>query len=125
MQVPWAPCEAVQEDRSPEPRNMRLLARRCYGHVTDYPPRTEGHPLIKLYGADWCGDCRRSKTLLDRLGVDYSYLEVDKDDALRDEAVGIAGRQSIPVLVFPDGSFAVEPSDPDLRIKVEELGLTK
>ena len=79
--------------------------------------------MIKVYGADWCGDCRRSKTLLDRLGVEYDYLEVDKDDALRDEAVAIAGRQSIPVVVFPDGSFDVEPSDPALRAKVEELGL--
>jgi mycoredoxin len=48
--------------------------------------------MIKVCGADWCGDSRRSKNLLDRLGVEYSYLEVDKDDALRDkvEALGLA-----------------------------------
>ncbi|MEI6360930.1 MAG: glutaredoxin domain-containing protein [Actinomycetes bacterium] len=80
--------------------------------------------MIQIYGAEWCGDCRRSKRLLDRLGVAYDYLEVDKDDGLRDTAVGIAGRQSIPVVVFPDGTFAVEPSDPDLTAKLQELGLT-
>lgn len=80
--------------------------------------------MITVYGADWCGDCRRSKSLLDRLGAEYDYREVDKDDALRDAAVAIAGRQSIPVIVFPDGTFAVEPSDPQLRAKVEELGLS-
>ena len=78
--------------------------------------------MIELYGADWCGDCRRSKALLDRLGVEYAYLEVDKDDALRDRAIAIAGRQSIPVIVFPDDSFLVEPSDPALAEKVASLG---
>lgn len=78
--------------------------------------------MIEVYGADWCGDCRRSKKLLDRLGVEYAYLEVDTDDALRDRAVQIAGRQSIPVIVFPDGSFLVEPSDPALAEKVAALG---
>ena len=78
--------------------------------------------MIEVYGADWCGDCRRSKALLDRLGVEYAYLEVDKDDALRMRAVEIAGRQSIPVIVFPDGSFLVEPSDPALAGKVASMG---
>ena len=79
--------------------------------------------MIEMYGADWCGDCRRSKALLDRLGVEYAYLQVDTDDALRDRAIAIAGRQSIPVIVFPDGSFLVEPSDPALAEKVADLGL--
>ena len=78
--------------------------------------------MIQMYGADWCGDCRRSKKLLDRLGVAYEYLEVDTDDALRDRAIEIAGRQSIPVIVFPDGTFLVEPSDPALAEKVAALG---
>ena len=77
--------------------------------------------MIEVYGADWCGDCRRSKKLLDRLGVEYAYLEVDTDDALRDRAIAIAGRQSIPVIVFPDGSFLVEPSDPALAERVASL----
>ena len=80
--------------------------------------------MIELYGADWCGDCLRSKRLLTRLGVDFEYLEVDKDDALRDKAVAInGGAQSIPVIVFSDGSHLTEPSDPVLRETLESLGL--
>ena len=30
---------------------------------------------ITLYGADWCGDCRRSKRLLAELGVEYTLTE--------------------------------------------------
>ena len=79
--------------------------------------------MIELYGADWCGDCRRSKRLLDSLGVDYVYLQVDTDDGLKDKAVAIAGRQSIPVIVFPDGTHLVEPSDPELRGVLVAAGL--
>jgi mycoredoxin len=80
--------------------------------------------MIELYGADWCGDCIRSKRLLTTLGVDFAYLEVDKDDALRDRAIAInGGAQSIPVIVFPDGTHLTEPSDPALREKLAALGL--
>jgi mycoredoxin len=78
---------------------------------------------IRMYGADWCGDCRRTKAHLDGLGVAYVYLDVEHDDALRDEAVAIAGRQSIPVVVLPDGSHMVEPSNPDLEARLTELGI--
>ena len=32
---------------------------------------------ITMYGAEWCGDCRRSKALLDRRGVDYDYVDLE------------------------------------------------
>jgi glutaredoxin len=80
--------------------------------------------MIELYGADWCGDCIRSKRLLTTLGVDFAYLEVDKDDALRDRAIAInGGAQSIPVIVFSDGTHLTEPPDPQLREKLAGLGL--
>jgi glutaredoxin-like protein len=78
---------------------------------------------IDFYGADWCGDCRRTKRLMDSLNVEYIYHEVDKDDAAKDKAISISGKQSIPVVLFEDGSYFVEPSDPEMRAKLEELKL--
>lgn len=79
---------------------------------------------ITMYGADWCGDCRRSKRLLDELKVSYEYIDVDADDDAREKAVHInGGRQSIPVLTFTDGTHLTEPSDPELREKLSSLGL--
>ncbi|AYG03601.1 glutaredoxin family protein [Gryllotalpicola protaetiae] len=73
---------------------------------------------ITMFGASWCGDCRRSKALLDRLDVDYDYVDVeaDLDGAARAEA--ISGRKSIPVIVFPDESHFVEPTDAELEAKL-------
>jgi hypothetical protein len=55
--------------------------------------------------------------------VAYDYIDVAADDAGRDRAIEISGKQSIPVISFSDGTYVVEPSDIDLRAKVEALGL--
>lgn len=79
---------------------------------------------IKVYGADWCGDCRRSKRTLESLGVAYDYIDAEA----RPEAIEVireynGGEQRIPVIVFPDGSHLTEPSDEDLAAKLSEAGL--
>jgi glutaredoxin len=73
---------------------------------------------VTMYGADWCGDCRRSKAVLDADRVDYRYVDVEAVPDGADRAFAISGRTSIPVLVFPDGSHLVEPSDVALRAKL-------
>jgi mycoredoxin len=80
-------------------------------------------PKIDFYGAEWCGDCRRTKRLLDKHGVAYNYLDTANDETAMMKAVEISGRQSIPVVKFSDGSFFVEPSDPDMEAKLREIGL--
>ncbi|HYI95621.1 MAG TPA: glutaredoxin family protein [Bryobacteraceae bacterium] len=35
----------------------------------------------KVYGADWCPMTRRSRSELERLGVEYDYIEVETDSA--------------------------------------------
>jgi mycoredoxin len=80
-------------------------------------------PDLTMYGADWCSDCRRSKALLDSLDVDYDYVDVEESAENADAARAISGRTNIPVIAFPDGAFQVEPSDADLRQKLEALQL--
>lgn len=83
---------------------------------------TDANPArITMYGADWCGDCRRAKAVLDRRGADYDYvdLEVEFDGASRAKA--ISGRTNIPVVVFPDGTHFTEPTDAELGAKLDEV----
>ena len=70
---------------------------------------------IKVYGADWCGDCRRAKRMLERTGAEYDYIDVDADLEAREEAIRLSGRKNIPVIVFPEGDVLVEPTDPELE----------
>ncbi|CAG7614039.1 glutaredoxin family protein [Leucobacter soli] len=76
-----------------------------------------------IFGADWCGDCRRAKRVFGDLGVDYRWIDLEADPAAADVARDISGRTNIPVIAYPDGTHQVEPSDADMRTKLIGLGL--
>ncbi|MEN9753197.1 MAG: hypothetical protein RL670_888 [Actinomycetota bacterium] len=79
---------------------------------------------VTFYGADWCSDCRRSKSLLNTLDVDFDLKDVE-EQSNADAAQAIAGRKNIPVIQFADGEFLVEPSDPELHAALVARGLAK
>lgn len=77
---------------------------------------------ITMYGAEWCGDCRRSKRFLDANNVKYNYIDVEADTAASDKVIEInGGMRSIPVILFADGTHLTEPSDIALKAKLEAL----
>jgi len=79
---------------------------------------------ITMYGADWCGDCRRSKRLFEELDVQVNHIDVEVDKSAAVKVVEInGGAQSIPVIVFSDGTHLTEPSDNDLKAKLTALGI--
>ena len=79
---------------------------------------------ITMYGADWCGDCRRSKRLLEELDVQVNHIDVEADASAAAKVIEInGGAQSIPVIVFSDGTHLTEPSDNDLKAKLQALNI--
>jgi glutaredoxin-like protein len=77
---------------------------------------------IIMYSADWCGDCVRSKRLLDSLEVSYELIDVESVPGASEKVIEInGGKRSIPVILFPDGTHLTEPSDIDLKAKLEAL----
>ncbi|MEY2819575.1 MAG: hypothetical protein RL275_3038 [Chloroflexota bacterium] len=76
-------------------------------------------PNIIVYGADWCGDCRRSKRFLNEQNIPFTWIDVDQDK----EAEAFVreknnGKRIIPTIIFEDGSFLAEPSDEELANKL-------
>ena len=84
---------------------------------------TSSASTITMFGADWCRDCVRTKSQLDSLGVSYTYVDLMTDPAAADVAREISGRTNIPVVVYPDSSHHVEPSNADVEAKLRELAL--
>ena len=79
---------------------------------------------ITMYSADWCSDCRRSKRLLDSLEVEYTLIDVENEPSGASKVLErTGGSQSIPVIVFSDGTHLVEPSDIDLKSKLISLSI--
>ena len=79
---------------------------------------------VTVYGADWCGDCRRSKALLDRLNVQYEWIDVETVEGAADRVIEInGGAQSIPVVLFADGQHLTEPADLALHAALRQRGI--
>lgn len=78
---------------------------------------------ITMFGAEWCRDCRRTKAQLDGLGIAYTYVDLEEDPAAVEVAREISGRTNIPVVVYPDATHHVEPSNADVEAKLRELSL--
>jgi len=69
--------------------------------------------VVTVYGADWCGDCRRAKRYLDATGTPYRWIDLAVDSAAQ-ALVDAAGYRAIPVIVTPAGQVLVEPSNDEL-----------
>ena len=78
------------------------------------------HTNLTVYGATWCGDCKRAKKFLGEQRVHYEWVDVEQD------AAGLAlvervnhGKRIIPTVVFhDDDSFLIEPSNAELASKL-------
>ena len=58
---------------------------------------------IEVYSSLWCPFCARAKALLDRKGVEYREIDVDRDPNLRQQMMQRAGgRRTVPQ-IFVDG----------------------
>ncbi|MBA2376951.1 MAG: glutaredoxin family protein [Actinomycetota bacterium] len=53
---------------------------------------------IKLYTGDYCPFCRRVKSDLDRLGLEYETVNADADG--RSEVMELSGQRAIPILTI-------------------------
>ena len=67
--------------------------------------------VLTMYSTTWCGYCRRLKIQLDQAGLDYREVDIERDaDAARYVEGVNGGNQTVPVIEFPDGRTATNPS---------------
>src|SRR5579884_3219437 len=77
------------------------------------------HTNIKLYGTDWCSDCKRSKRFLGEQRVHYEYINIEENmegQAFVRELQ--KGGLTIPTIVFEDNSVLIEPTNAELAAKL-------
>ncbi|HNQ07065.1 MAG TPA: mycoredoxin [Tetrasphaera sp.] len=66
---------------------------------------------VTMFSTTWCGYCRRLKSQMDREGIAYTEVNIEEDPALADFVMSVNnGNQTVPTLLFPDGSTATNPS---------------
>ena len=81
--------------------------------IAEYRPQDGS---ITMFSTTWCGYCKRLKSQLDRDGVPYREVDIEQhpDAAAIVESVN-GGNQTVPTVLFPDGSAATNPSLAQVR----------
>ena len=78
---------------------------------------------IILYGHPFCALVAPVRGMLERAGVEFEYIDIHQDSAARQRVRAINnGYDSVPTLVFADGSTLTEPSGSELKARLESLG---
>jgi mycoredoxin len=82
-------------------------------------------PSVTMYSTQWCGYCHRLKSQMDREGIAYEVVDIERvPDAARIVEEVNRGNQTVPTLVYADGSAQTNPSVAQVKAKLADLAET-
>lgn len=71
---------------------------------------------ITMFSTTWCGYCTRLKGQLKKAGVPYTDINIEEVDGTAELVAKLnGGNQTVPTVLFPDGSAATNPSLADVQ----------
>ena len=77
---------------------------------------------LTMYTTQWCGFCRNLKNQLARVGIEMAEVDIERDPAAADYVMSVnGGNQTVPTVVFPDGSVMTNPSANQVRARLADL----
>ena len=77
---------------------------------------------LPMYTTRWCGFCRRLKNQLAREGIKMREVDIEVDPAACEYVMSVnGGNQTVPTVVFPDGSAMTNPSAAQVKDRLAEL----
>ena len=75
-----------------------------------------------MYSTPWCGYCHRLKSQLDREGIEFDVIDIEQEpDAAKLVETVNHGNQTVPTLVYSDGSAQTNPSVIQVKEKLAAL----
>ena len=77
---------------------------------------------LTMYTTPWCGFCKRLKRQLAADGIEMAEVDIEQDPAAADYVMCVnGGFQTVPTVVFPDGSALTNPSAAAVKERLHEL----
>ncbi|AWG21905.1 pyridine nucleotide-disulfide oxidoreductase [Flavobacterium faecale] len=77
---------------------------------------------VKLYGADWCPDCRRAKRFLQDNQINFEFIDVENTEGASEYVMKVNnGKRIIPTILINDTPY----SNPDNNKLTELLHIDK
>jgi mycoredoxin len=81
---------------------------------------------LTMYTTTWCAFCKRLKSQLARDGIEMLEVNIEEDPAAADYVMSVnGGNQTVPTVVFPDGSAMTNPSAAQVKQRLQELAGVK
>ncbi|MEO6943665.1 MAG: mycoredoxin [Lacisediminihabitans sp.] len=66
---------------------------------------------ITMFSTTWCGYCARLTSQLKREGIPIREINIEEVDGTAELVAALNnGNQTVPTVLFPDGSAATNPS---------------
>lgn len=82
--------------------------------------------MLTMYSTTWCGYCRRLKTQLDRAGIEYAEVNIERDPAAAEYVMSVnGGNQTVPTVRFPDGGALTNPSLAQVTARLAALAASE
>jgi mycoredoxin len=77
---------------------------------------------LTMYTTTWCAFCRRLKSQLAADGIDITEINIEEDPSAADFVMSVnGGNQTVPTVLFPDGSAMTNPSAKEVKQRLGEL----
>ncbi len=81
---------------------------------------------LTMYTTTWCAFCRRLKSQLAAEGIDITEVNIEEDPASADYVMSVnGGFQTVPTILFPDGSALTNPSMAAVKQRLGELAASR
>lgn len=81
---------------------------------------------LTMYTTTWCAFCKRLKSQLARDGIEMTEVNIEEDPGAADYVMSVnGGNQTVPTVVFPDGSAMTNPSAGQVKQRLQELAGVK
>ena len=83
----------------------------------DYIPEAG---TITMFSTTWCGYCSRLKTQLDKQGIGYTEVNIEDVPGTAELVASLnGGNQTVPTVLFPDGTSATNPSAHEVSTRLQ------
>ena len=80
---------------------------------------------LTMYTTTWCGFCRRLKSQLARDGIEMVEVDIERDPEAADFVMSVnGGNQTVPTILYPDGTAATNPSAKEVKRRLAEIAKT-
>ena len=90
--------------------------------MADSNPTAGANPDVTMYTTTWCGYCKRLKRMMQDDGINFVEVDIEQTPGTAEIVEKVNnGNQTVPTLVFTDGTAMTNPSLAKVKEKLAAL----